>query len=128
MREGKIVLIKDGAPTTHILKTMIAGFSDTVHNELFCMRLAARVGIEVPQVALHTVDDTCFLLIERYDREVKNRVTTRLHQEDICQALGILPYVKYERERWPHYCCMSRTSAKPFMHTCSVISIVFYSG
>ena len=101
VREGKIVLVKDGAPTTHILKTMIAGFSDTVHNELFCLRLAARVGIEVPQVTLHTVDDTCFLLIERYDREVKNRVTTRLHQEDICQALGILPYVKYEREGGP---------------------------
>ena len=45
VREGKIVLIKGGAPTTHILKTMMAGFTDSVHNELFCMHLAARVGI-----------------------------------------------------------------------------------
>ena len=99
--EGKIVLIKDGAPTTHILKTMMAGFTDSVHNELFCMRLAARVGIEAPKVALHTANDACFLLIERYDREVKNGIITRLHQEDICQALGILPYVKYESEGGP---------------------------
>ena len=101
MREDKIVIIKGDAPTTHILKTMMAGFTDSVHNELFCMRLAARVGIEAPKVTLHTADDVCFLLVERYDREVKNGIITRVHQEDICQALGILPYVKYECEGGP---------------------------
>jgi serine/threonine-protein kinase HipA len=47
-----------------------------------------------------------YLLVERYDR---NRVTTtsgkslfkRLHQEDFCQALGIVSESKYENEGGP---------------------------
>lgn len=101
VRGGKAVISKGGAPTTHILKTMIAGFSDSVHNELFCMRLAARVGIDVPKVELLTAGDSCYFLVVRYDRDVKDGIITRLHQEDFCQALGILPHTKYEREGGP---------------------------
>ena len=101
MQQGKLALIKGDAPTTHILKTMIAGFSDTVENELFCMRLAERVGIATPKVTRHIAGNARYLLIERYDRVVANDAVTRVHQEDFCQALGILPQVKYEHEGGP---------------------------
>ena len=40
--------------------------------------------------------------VERYDRiQDKNGVIKRLHQEDFCQALGIMPELKYEREGGP---------------------------
>ena len=36
-QDGHVVLIKGGAPTTHILKPMIERVKDSAHNELFCM-------------------------------------------------------------------------------------------
>jgi Uncharacterized protein related to capsule biosynthesis enzymes len=41
------------------------------------------------------------LLIKRYDRVKENGVLKRLHQEDFCQALGVMPEKKYEEEGGP---------------------------
>lgn len=95
----KVQLIKGGAPTTHILKPIIERVRDSAHNELFCMKLAKRMGIDVPDAMLHFVDDTPYYLVERYDRVIdENGNVKRIHQEDFCQALGIAPEIKYERE------------------------------
>lgn len=102
-KEGHVLLIKGGAPTTHILKPIIDDIEDSAHNELFCMKLAQAVGIEVPEVALHFVDDIPYYLVKRYDRHIdKNGVITRIHQEDFCQAMGIAPEMKYENEGGPN--------------------------
>lgn len=99
---GQVLLIKGGAPTTHILKPMIEHVKDSAHNELFCMKLAKIAGIDVPDVSLHYVDDTPYYLVERYDRILhSNSTVTRIHQEDFCQASGIAPEMKYEREGGP---------------------------
>ena len=100
--DGKITLVRGSAPTTHILKPMIADFKDSVQNELFCMRLAKLLGIPVANVETGWLDDTPYLLVERYDR-MKDETdgVRRLHQEDFCQAMGIPPEVKYEREGGP---------------------------
>ena len=101
-RDGRVVLIKGGAPTTHILKPMIEHVQDSAHNELFCMKLASMVGIDAPEASLHFVDDTPYYLVERYDRHIAEDGTVeRIHQEDFCQALGIPPEIKYEIEGGP---------------------------
>ena len=102
-RDGQLFLSDGVEPTTHILKPIIPGYEDSVHNELFCMRLAALVGIPVAGVEIrHTEENLPYLLIERYDRirDADGRVH-RLHQEDFCQALKIRPENKYERDGGP---------------------------
>lgn len=101
-KDQKVYLIKGGAPTTHILKPLIEHSKDSTHNELFCMQLAKRLHIDVPQTMLHFVEDTPYYLVERYDRETdKERQVTCIHQEDFCQAMGLAPEIKYEREGGP---------------------------
>ena len=98
----KVALVGGGAPTTHILKTTIPIVEDSIYNEFFCMRLAAFVGIETPHVTIGWTKENPYLLVERYDRQKgENGTIERLHQEDFCQALGILPELKYEREGGP---------------------------
>lgn len=115
--DGKIALVRGGAPTTHILKPLIDDIPDSVHNELFCMRLAQRVGIDAPNAQIIYVGETPCYLVERYDRIKRDGRIVRVHQEDFCQALGILPDVKYEREGGPTlaqcFYLLTRFSAKP---------------
>jgi len=100
--DGKQVSLPMGtAPSSHILKPPIAHYSHTVQNEAFCMQLAARLDLPVPVVTiLHKAEP--LYLIERYDREEGGQGNfVRLHQEDFCQALGIAPDMKYEKEGGP---------------------------
>ncbi len=100
--ENKIALTKGNRPTTHLLKPMISDIPESVENEFFCMRLARLVGIEVPTVNIAQVDKQSYFLVARYDRIQDDLgITKRLHQEDFCQALGIMPELKYEREGGP---------------------------
>lgn len=89
------------APSSHILKPPIAQYQHTVQNEAYCMQLAARAGLPVPAVTiLHKAEP--LYLITRYDREHDAQGNiVRLHQEDFCQALGIAPDMKYEKEGGP---------------------------
>lgn len=101
--EGEnIGLAKGGRPTTHILKPFIQALDGAVENELFCLRLAARLKLPVPAVTMRHSGATPFLLVERYDRSLHEDGTiTRLHQEDFCQALSVPPELKYEEEGGP---------------------------
>ncbi len=97
-----IGLAKGGRPTTHILKPLIQTLDGTVENELFCVRLAARLKLPVPAVEMRYGGAIPFLLVERYDRAPHADGTiTRLHQEDFCQALSVPPELKYEEEGGP---------------------------
>lgn len=101
--EGEnIGLAKGGRPTTHILKPFIQALDGTVENELFCLRLAARLKLPIPSVEMRHGGAIPFLLVERYDRSRhKDGTITRLHQEDFCQALSVPPELKYEEEGGP---------------------------
>lgn len=101
--EGDTIgLAKGGRPTTHILKPFIQALDGTVENELFCLRLAARLKLPVPAVEMRHGGAIPFLLVERYDRaRRKDGTITRLHQEDFCQALSVPPELKYEEEGGP---------------------------
>lgn len=100
---GKIFLIKNGCPTTHILKPVMerAAVEHSVQNEFFCMKLARRCGLSAPEVHIVQVGDISCFVVDRYDRTELNGNTVRVHQEDFCQALGIPPNRKYEVEGGP---------------------------
>lgn len=94
----KIYLPQGSEPTTHIIKTPIfrSGVKESVFNEYYCMHLAKRVGLKVPNCFLLNTGEHYLYVIERYDRNVKKKKVKRLHQQDFCQALGIVSDKKYE--------------------------------
>lgn len=131
-KDGKVQLIKGGAPTTHILKPIIEHVQDSTHNELFCMKLARRMGIDVPEAKLKFVDDTPYYLVERYDRIIsENGSVKRIHQEDFCQALGVAPEIKYEREGGPSIAACKEViavhTARPAEDQIKLLTIVIFN-
>lgn len=131
-KDGQVQLIKGGAPTTHILKPIIEHIKDSTHNELFCMQLAQRIGIDVPGAMVHFVDGIPYYLVERYDREVdKNGQVARIHQEDFCQALSIAPEIKYEREGGPGIAScqdiIAKHTARPAVDQIKLLNIIIFN-
>ncbi|MNI19697.1 Serine/threonine-protein kinase HipA [compost metagenome] len=96
---GQITVPLDGAPSTHILKPDNPRLPGSVQNEALCMVLAARCGLPAAPVTTGRAGDRSYLLVDRYDRAGSAPAATRLHQEDFCQALGLPPGAKYERNQ-----------------------------
>jgi serine/threonine-protein kinase HipA len=90
-----------GPPSTCLIKPERGFYEDLAANEAFCMRVAAASGLEVARTELLTVGPTRCLYVERFDRAAAGGRIVRLHQEDMCQALGILPEAKYEASGGP---------------------------
>lgn len=88
-------------PTTHILKPPTGAFDGHAENEHLCMRLASALGLIVARSQVQWFEDQVAIVIERYDRERTPSGIVRVHQEDFCQALAILPTRKYENEGGP---------------------------
>lgn len=100
--DDRVALPARGQPTTHILKPAMARFPHTTENEALVMMLAAAVGLPVAPVVARTVSGRPYLLVTRYDRRFDaGGHAHRLHQEDFCQALGIVPERKYATEGGP---------------------------
>jgi serine/threonine-protein kinase HipA len=93
---GKYYRSGDGNPTTHIIKITNKRFPDLLKNELFCMKLAKIILSHVSEVDLMEAKGRPYLEITRYDRYIKNKTVQRIHQEDFCQALGIVSGKKYQ--------------------------------
>lgn len=98
----RIGLPLNGTPSSHILKPAIHAVEDSVINEGFCMALAEAMQLKPAKSKVYVVLDRPFLLVERYDRvmDAQGR-RQRLHQEDFCQALGVVPEMKYQNEGGP---------------------------
>ncbi len=92
----------DGMPSSHILKPELAdsAYPGLASNEYFCMRLAARCGLSSAIVELITAAGRPCLVVERFDREILTWPPRRVHQEDLCQALGLTPDFKYQKAGW----------------------------
>jgi serine/threonine-protein kinase HipA len=96
----------DGATTSHILKQAAARFPEILENELFCMTLAADADLHVATVDLASPNVRVFCT-ERFDRpkpgspSTLSRPRQKLHQEDFCQILSVLPDKKYQDEGGP---------------------------
>ncbi len=99
--DGLVVLPLNGTPSTHIFKPEINSLAQTCHNEYFCMNLALEIGLIAPKSQLIKLKDKTFYCVDRYDRFYENGVWKRIHQEDFCQALGVLPDGKYQSDGGP---------------------------
>lgn len=101
-RSGKKWGIPSGrTPTTHILKPPIPEYPGHAENEHYCMRLAQRCGLPVALSDVKKFDKEIAIVVERYDRYRDGTKITRIHQEDLCQALGYGPQRKYQNQGGP---------------------------
>ncbi|MCK2097020.1 type II toxin-antitoxin system HipA family toxin [Thauera aromatica] len=99
---ARIGLPRNGTPSSHILKPAIRTLADTVTNEGFCLALAGAMQLKPARSQVRSVLGRPFLLVERYDRVANAQgQRQRLHQEDFCQALGVVPEMKYQNEGGP---------------------------
>lgn len=117
---GTIKIPLGDAPSSHIIKPSMGDRShipQTAVNETLVMGLASAVGLNVP--ASHYDPALSAFIIERYDRERVDGRLQRLHQNDLCQILGVGPGLKYESEGGPTLaaCCdaVMRHSSQPAM-------------
>ena len=92
------------APTTHIIKPEVPGFDGLVENEHLCQDIARRLGLLAARSSVLTLNETTYIVIERFDRLPPPRGSAfvrRVHQEDMCQALGLMPGAKYQQDGGP---------------------------
>jgi serine/threonine-protein kinase HipA len=86
-------------PTTHILKPTTAEFDGHAENEHFCLSLARAAGLPTATTEVRKFEDITAIVVTRYDRI--GAPVRRVHQEDMCQALGLHPSRKYQNEGGP---------------------------
>lgn len=108
--QAKTALHRDGGgwgvpegslPTTHILKPAMPGFEDQQLNEHLCLSAASSLGLPAAVTTVERFEDETAIIIERFDRTTINGTLVRIHQEDLCQALSILPSHKYQSDEGP---------------------------
>jgi serine/threonine-protein kinase HipA len=129
----RVGLPLNGSPSTHILKPPIAGVDGSVFNEAYCMALASSFKLDVARCQIQTITDGVqqrhYLLVERYDRKVDGQ---RLHQEDFCQALGIVSEHKYQNEGGPSLgqaFALLRSATRPSApHTLKLLDYVVFNA
>ena len=100
-RDGRWGVPSGATATTHILKPAVSGFDDHDLNEHLCLDAARRVGLLAVRTRVGRFGDETAIVVDRYDRADKAGDTLRVHQEDLCQALGLPPSKKYENQDGP---------------------------
>jgi serine/threonine-protein kinase HipA len=107
---GKVALVRDengdrwGLPSgqrasTHILKPPLSGVAGHNQNEHFCLRLARAAELPAASSRMVRFGEQGAIAVERYDRWTDARgEVRRLHQEDMAQALGLDPALRYAGE------------------------------
>jgi len=100
-QDGRWGVPHGSAATSHILKPAVAGFDDHDLNEHLCLDAARRAGLIVARTRVASFEDQTAIVVDRYDRRVADGRMVRIHQEDLCQALGLPPWKKYQNEGGP---------------------------
>ena len=88
-------------PTTHILKPGVQGLADQDLDEHLCLDAARRAGLVVSRTRIERFAGIGAIVVERYDRLRVGERIVRVHQEDLCQALGLHLDRKYQRDGGP---------------------------
>lgn len=101
LRDESIGITRGRPPSTHIIKVPPPEIDGFVANEAYCMALAREIGLSVATATPFRADHLEALLVERYDRFRAASTVRRIHQEDLCQASGRPPAMKYEAEGGP---------------------------
>jgi serine/threonine-protein kinase HipA len=118
--QRKLALVRDEAgrfgeprgdvPSTHLIKPQYGDeFAGLAANEMFCMKVAAGIGLPAAPTELVTIGDRPCVVSQRFDRVEQEGRISRLHQEDLCQALGIPTNLKYEANSGPGFRHFRRT-------------------
>jgi serine/threonine-protein kinase HipA len=93
--------------TTHIFKPQIGeirpglSFSDSVENEWLCAQIVAAYRIPTAECDIADFEDVKALIVKRFDRAWAKHLLIRIPQEDMCQALSVPNFTKYESEGGP---------------------------
>jgi serine/threonine-protein kinase HipA len=66
-----------------------------------CLALARALGLPAASSQVMKFEDDIAIVVERYDRQRSGNELIRVHQEDACQALAIMPTRKYQNEGGP---------------------------
>lgn len=88
-------------PTTHILKPAVAGLDGHDLNEHLCLTAARGCGLLAARTQVCAFEDQTEIVVDRYDRVERRGRLVRIHQEDLCQAMGLDPSRKYQAEGGP---------------------------
>lgn len=111
--QAKIALVRTGdrfgiprgsEPSTVIIKPTIndPSLPDQAVNEHLCLATAFNLGISAAHTEIAGIGNIQCVVGERYDRIFDaSGKTLRVHQEDLCQALGIHPDNKYQSSGGP---------------------------
>src|SRR5580704_865302 len=137
IEDGKVCLPLGGALSTHILKPAVERFDGVVFNEALCMKLAAAAGLPAAGVEARSVDGIDYLLVKRCDRTHRQTAgggapeLDRLHQEDFCQAQGIVSETKYQKEGGPSlkqcFSLLRQVSGAPVVDLARFLDAVIYN-
>ena len=88
-------------PTTHILKPPAGPLAGFIVNEHLCLQLARRLEFPTANSSVMSFDGERAIVLERFDRVRRAEGWLRIHQEDLCQALGVYPSRKYQHDGGP---------------------------
>ncbi|MDZ7732548.1 MAG: HipA domain-containing protein [Acidimicrobiia bacterium] len=94
-------LPQGSAPTTHVLKPAVVGLDGHDLNEHLCLSAARRCGLPAARTRVAGFEDQTAIVVDRYDRREVDGELVRVHQEDVCQALGVHPGRKYQSDGGP---------------------------
>lgn len=108
-RDGKLGITRGFPPSTSIMKIPDQRFPGLVANEAYCMNLAGMIELDVAAAVPCPLDSAGHrpgydevLFVNRFDRvSGEDGTPRRLHQEDFCQAMGIVSEEKYEADGGP---------------------------
>ena len=99
--DGSWLRCLDGASSNYIIKPGVSWLSRQALVEALCMRAMRYVNIRTAEVNVEDFAGLQAIAIERYDRVAVGDEVIRIHQEDLCQALGKDPDRKYADEGGP---------------------------
>ncbi len=107
---GRWLLPHGSTPTTHIFKLplglvghMQADMRTSVENEWLCSKIMNAYEIPTAECEIQHFEDQKALVVERFDRAPSSDGSwiIRLPQEDMCQATGTSPLLRYQSDGGP---------------------------
>lgn len=92
------------AASNVIVKPGVLDMDSQSSVEHLTMKIAKETGLSVADSAIVDFEGISAIVIDRYDRKTDEQGNIiRLHQEDFCQALGLLPIQKYMEGKNPTF-------------------------
>ena len=93
-QDNQWFLASGSEPTTHIVKPGVRHLRLNALIEHISMATAHRVGLNTAETSYDTFVSQDALVVTRFDRVERDGYVSRIHQEDLCQAMGAVQ--KYE--------------------------------